>query len=75
MGDVDAPVPVVVFSPLARVALVVIEVFNTPLPPNGGGDAVLFLGREAADEVPDVSFLALQQNLWVNFGSRRSPSV
>jgi hypothetical protein len=48
--------PMIVFTPQARVALVMIEVLDAPMAANGGGDPPGFLMIEGAQEVAGVCF-------------------
>ena len=49
--DVDASVAMIVLPPMAGVALVMIEVFDAPMPTDGSGDAFGFAGSIAMGSV------------------------
>ena len=46
--------PMIIFTPQARVALVMIEVLDAPMAANGGGNPLGFLMIEGAQEVAGV---------------------
>jgi len=59
LSRIDPTMAMVIFTPLARVALIMVFILNTPVFPNGTSRSVLFsgvvAGAEATDEVAGVA--------------------